>query len=90
MAMILGGTSPDPGVGPQIELSGGHASSLRNLIGVGKTLPGKRITTEEAPPALLQIEPAGSFGNEDMVNAGMLGQPGAGLSAVMTAEIGSQ
>ena len=90
MAMIPGRPSPNPGVGPQIELSGGHASGLLNLIGVGKALSSQGITTEEAPPAFLQIEPAGSFGDEDVVNAGMLGQPGAGFSAVMAAKIGSQ
>jgi len=87
VAMILGRTSPDPWVGSLVELSGRHASGLLNLIGIGKALPRKGITTEEAPPALLQIEPAGSFGNEDVVNAGVLGQPSAGFSAVMAAEI---
>src|SRR5439155_8136972 len=80
-------TSPHPGFGSQIELSGRDAGGLLNLIGIGKALSSQRITTEEAPPALLQVEPAGSFGNEEVVNAGVLGQPGAGLSAVMAAEI---
>jgi hypothetical protein len=52
-----GRASPDPGFGPQIELSSGDAGGLLNLLGVGKALFGKRITSEEAPPALLQIEP---------------------------------
>jgi hypothetical protein len=64
VAMILGRTSPHPGFGSQIELSGRNASGLLNLIGIGKALPRKGITTEEAPPALLQVKPAGSFGNE--------------------------
>ena len=87
MAMILGRPSPHPGFGSQIELSGRDAGGLLNLIGIGKALSSQRIATEEAPPALLQVEPAGSFGNEEVVNAGVLGQPGAGLSAVMAAEI---
>jgi hypothetical protein len=85
VAMILGRTSPHPRFGSQIELSGRDAGGLLNLIGIGKALSRKSITTEEAPPALLQVEPAGSFGNEEMVNAGVLGQPGAGLSTVMEA-----
>gem|GEM_PF-2144938 len=58
VTMILGRTSPDPGFGPQVELSGRHTGGLLNLLGVGKTLPSKRITAEEAPPALLQVEPS--------------------------------
>ena len=53
VTMILGRTSPDPGFGPQVELSGGNAGGLLDLLGVGKTLPGERIAAEEAPPTLL-------------------------------------
>jgi hypothetical protein len=49
-------TSPDPGFGPQVELSGGNAGGLLDLLGVGKTLPGERIAAEEAPPTLLEVE----------------------------------
>ena len=79
--------SPDPGLRPQVELSGGDASSLLNLLGSGKALPGEGVTAEEAPPALLQVEPARSRGNEDVMEAGMLLQPGARLQAAMAAEI---
>ena len=54
--------APDPRFGSPVELSRRDTRGLLNLIGVGKTLSRKRIATEEAPPALLQIEPAGSFG----------------------------
>jgi hypothetical protein len=52
VAVILGRASPDPGIGTPIELSGGDTGGLFNLIIVGKALSGKRITSEEAPPAL--------------------------------------
>ena len=58
MAMILGRSAPDPGIGSPVELSGSDASGLLNLIRVGKALAGQRIATEKAPPALLQVEPA--------------------------------
>ena len=58
VAMILGRSSPDPGIGSPVELSGSDASGLLNLIRVGKALAGQRIATEKAPPALLQVEPA--------------------------------
>src|SRR5258708_12229376 len=80
-------TSPDPGPGPQVELRRRDASGLLNLLRIGKALPGERIATEESPPALLQIEPARSGGNEDLLDAWMPFQPGARLQAVMTAEL---
>lgn len=46
-------TPPDPGLDAPIELSGGDAGRLLDFLGIGKTLPGERITAEEAPPALL-------------------------------------
>jgi hypothetical protein len=87
VAMILGRASPDPGLSPQVELSGGDAGGLLNLLGIGKALASQGIAAEESPPALLEIEPARSGGNEDLLDAWMPFQPGAGLQAVMTAEI---
>ena len=51
--MILGRSTPDPGIGSPVELSRGDAGRLLNLIGVGKALASQRIATEKAPPALL-------------------------------------
>ena len=45
--------APSPGLGAPIELSDGDAGRLLDFLGIGKTLPGERITAEEAPPALL-------------------------------------
>ena len=87
IARRLGWASPHPGFGPQIELSSRDARGLFNLGGSGKTLSCQRITPEEAPPAFLQIEPACPSRNEDVVNARMLLQPGAGLQAGVTAEV---
>ena len=62
VAMILGRTSPDPRFGSPVELSGRDASGLLKLIRVGKTLSSQSIAAEKAPPALLQVEPAGALG----------------------------
>lgn len=83
----LGRSSPDPGLGANIELSRGNLGGLFDLIGSGKALPSQRITPEEPPPTFLEIEPAGSCRNEDVMQARMLCQPGAGLRTVMAAEI---
>ena len=85
--MILGRASPDPGLRPQVELSSSNAGGLCDLLGIGKALPGQRITAEEAPPPLLQIEPTGPSRDEDVVDARMLFEPGARLETVMAAEI---
>jgi len=68
-------------------LSGGDARGLLDLFGIGKALTSQGITAEEPPPALLQVEPAGSGGNEDVMEAWMPFQPGPRLEAGMTAEI---
>ena len=51
-------TSPDPGFGPQVELSGGNTGGLLNLLGRGLALTSQGITAEEPPPPLLEIEKA--------------------------------
>ena len=87
MAPCFGRPSPDPRLGSAVELRRGHTRRLFNLISVGKTLSSERIAAEKAPPALLQIEPTSPFGNENMLNARMLCQPGACFQTVVTTEI---
>jgi hypothetical protein len=87
MAPCFGWSSPDPWFGPVVQLCCRHLHRPFNLIRVGKTLTSQRIAAKEAPPSLLEVEPARSFGNEDVVNEWVLRQPGAGLQAVVTTEI---
>ena len=83
----LGRSTPDPGVGASIELGRSNPRGLFDLVGVGKTVASQGIVAEKPPPALLQVEPAGPRRNVDVLEARMLGQPGAGLGTAMTAEI---
>ena len=87
MPRRLWGSTPDPGFSSEIELSGGDAAGLLDLCGIGKTLPSKGIAAEEAPPPLLQVEPACPSRNEDVMDAWMPLEPGLGLETRMTAEI---
>ena len=87
MTMILGRASPNPGCGSPVELGRRDTRRLLDLIGGGKTLSSERIAAEEPPPAFLQIQPAGSRRDKDVMEARMLSHPGACLSAVMAAEI---
>ncbi|SRR6266699_2522883 len=87
MPMILGRASPDPGFSASVELGRRDTRRLLDLISVGKTLSSQRIAAEEPPPAFLQIQPAGSCGDKDVLQARMLGHPGTCLSAIMATEI---
>jgi hypothetical protein len=87
VAVILGRPTPDPGLGAPVELLGGNTGGLLDLFGRGLALPSEGIAAEEAPPALLQIEPARSGGNEDVREARMPFQPGTRLQTIVTAEI---
>lgn len=87
MAARLRRPSPDPGFGSMVELDGGHLHGSLDLTGIGETLARQRIATEEAPPALLQIQPAGAFRDEDMLDARMIRKPGTSLPAVMAAQV---
>lgn len=62
MAMRIGKPSPDPGLGPRVELRGSYAPSQVHLARIGKALTSQRVATKEPPPALLEIKPAGPFG----------------------------
>src|SRR5258708_6220716 len=87
MASRFGRPPPHPRLGSMVELYRSHLHGSFNLISIGETLPGKGITTEEPPPAFLEVEPTGTLGNEDVLNAWMIHQPGTGFQAVMAAEI---
>jgi len=87
MTSCLGRSSPDPGLGPPIELHGRYAGGALDLVSIGKALSGERIAPKQTPPALLQVEPACSSRNEDLMEARMLDQPSAGLGTVMTGEV---
>ena len=71
VTVILGRPSPDPGLGPPVELRGGDTGSLFDLLGIGKTLPGQCVPAKQAPPALLQIEPARPCWDEDVMEPWM-------------------
>ena len=87
MAPCFGRPSPDPRLGSVVELGRGYLHRSLDLIRIGKALTRERIPAEEAPPALLQIQPTRPFRDEDLLETRMVYQPGAGCQAVMTAQI---
>jgi hypothetical protein len=87
MAMGRRRSSPDPVLGASIELRGGHTPGQVNFTRVGKALTSEGIAAKEPPPALLQIQPAGAFRDEHMVQTRVVCHPGTCLQAVMTTEV---
>src|SRR2546430_11404526 len=81
------GPSPDPGLGAGVELGGGDLGGVGDLIGVREGLPGQRLAAEDPPPAFLQVQPAGAFGDESMTDAGVVFEPGPGALAVVAGEV---
>ncbi len=70
-----------------IELSGCDPCRLLNLTSSRKALSSEGIAAEEPPPAFLQIEPARSCRNEDLMESRMRFEPGTRLQAGVTREI---
>ena len=87
MVPRFGRPSPYLGSRPVVELDGCHLHGSFNLIGIGKTLASEGIASKEAPPAFLEIEPACPLGDEHMLNARMLCEPGACFQAVMATQV---
>ena len=87
MAPRLGRPSPHPRLGSVVELRSGNLHRSLDLTGIRKALTSEGIATEQAPPALLQIEPTGSFGKKDVLDAWVLREPGASFQAVMATQV---
>ncbi len=56
---------PYPGLGLAVELYGGHAGGVVDVVGAGEALAGDGVSAEYSPPALVQVEPAGADRDED-------------------------
>lgn len=74
-AVWWGRTSPDPGLSVAVELSGGEAGDVRDIVVVGEALAGVGGATKAPPPRLDEIEPARADGDEDLLNTRMGGEP---------------
>src|SRR5258708_11328483 len=59
---------PDPGAGVTVELSGGDAGGVGDVVGVGQRRTGEGFAPEKAPPALDEVEPGGADRNEGVVD----------------------
>nr|WP_238598122.1 integrase [Saccharothrix sp. ALI-22-I] len=76
-------SSDDFSSGTGCGLSGG----VVDLVGVGEALSGQCLAAEQAPPGFLEVEPAGSDGDERVFDAGVVEQPFAGGLAVVAGEV---
>src|SRR5215207_4973833 len=76
-----------PLAGTGVELAGRHAGGQGDLLRGGKGLSGKGLAAKQPPPALLEIQPAGTLGDEGVLDAGVVGQPGPGRDAGVAGEV---
>src|SRR5262249_20157731 len=61
-------SSPDPGLGLLVELGGGVAGDVGDVVGGCERDPGQGVAPEDPPPGFLQVEPAGADGDEGVVD----------------------
>jgi hypothetical protein len=66
---------PDPGMGVAIELARRDPRGEGDLLTICETVAGVGGATKAPPPGLNHVQPAGANGNEDLLNAGMGGEP---------------
>jgi hypothetical protein len=60
--------SPDPGAGMAVELSGGDAGGVGDILGVGQRHAREGFAAEEPPPAFDEVEPGGADRNEGVLD----------------------
>jgi hypothetical protein len=70
-----------------VELVGGSGGGQVDFVGVCEGLAGQGVVAEDTPPRLLQVEPAGAFGDEDLFDSGVIEQPGPGGNAVVAGQV---
>ena len=58
-----------------VELGGGDAGDVRDVVGIRQRLARKGLAAENSPPASDQVEPGGADGDEGVLDAGVVGQP---------------
>ncbi len=66
-------TAPDPRARMTIELGGGEAGGVGDVIGAGQRDAGEGFAAEDAPPALDEVQPRRADRDEGMLDARMRG-----------------
>ena len=79
--------SPDPGAGVTVELSGGDAGGVGDILGVGQRHAREGFAAEEPPPACDEVQPGGADRNEGVLDARMVRQPVADRATEMAGEM---
>ena len=55
--------APDPGLSAVVESCGSTGDGTLDVVVVGEGLAGEGFLAEQAPPALLEVQPAGATGS---------------------------
>jgi hypothetical protein len=84
---VWGGVpSPYPGMGVRVELSGGNARGVGEILGVGSRRARAGFTPKDPPPALDEIEPGGADGNKGVLNTRVGSEPVSHRTTQMAGE----
>src|SRR4051794_36648879 len=88
MSAGLRGTTPHPGLRPEVELFCGDPPSQFDLLGIGEALSPQSLAPKTAStPRLLEVEPARPYGYEDLLHARVVFQPRPDGWALVTRKI---
>src|SRR5579859_5261223 len=79
--------SPHPRLRTGVELCGRDRRRLVNLRWISETLASVGFSASQPPPRLLQVQPARPLGDEYLVHAGMISEPGLNRRALVTGEV---
>lgn len=67
MALWWRRTPPDPRLGMAVEVGGGNARGVGNVVGISDRYPSKGLAAEDPPSAFDEVEPGGTRGDEGML-----------------------
>ncbi|SRR5258708_9792686 len=70
-----------------VELGGGDAGDGGDIVGVGEGCASEGCAAEEAPPPFDEVEPRRPHGNERVLDARVVRQPGADRATEMAGEM---
>lgn len=80
-------STPHPRLGTTVQLLRRNLGRVFDLVSVCEGLSGKCLASEQTPPGLLQIQPAGTFRDKDLMHSRMRRQPLPNRLTCMTRQI---
>jgi hypothetical protein len=86
-AVWWSGTAPDPGVSMPVELGGGQAGGVSDVVCARQRDAGEGFAAEDAPPPFDEVEPGRADWDESVLNTRTPCQPVANRTTAVTGQI---